>query len=72
MGLEVQIGSQRWTRYAETAAVDNPGIRRCTSAQGAALQQLLDEELPPLRKLKGTTYLAEHRIRLKSTESIKQ
>ena len=72
LGLQIQVGTYQWTRHAETAAVDVPGIRRCTPAQEAALQQLLDEELPPLRKSRGTTSLAEHRIRLKTTEPIKQ
>ena len=72
LGLQIQVGTYRWTRHAEIAAVDVPSIRRCTPAQEAALQQLLDEELPPLRKSRGTTSLAEHRIRLKTTEPIKQ
>ena len=49
-----------------------PGITACTPAQAEALQQLLDEELPKFRKLRGTTHLTEHTIFLEDTTPLKQ
>ena len=48
------------------------GVTACTPAQAETLQQLLDEELPKFQTLRGTTQLAEHTIRLKSTVPLKQ
>ena len=69
--VRMTLGHQLLVPEAATLETAD-GVTACTPAQAETLQQLLDEELPKFQTLRGTTQLAEHTIRLKSTVPLKQ